>query len=79
VNPAVPPGESAGIMTPAEREALWALSVRFAIKAASEGEARAILSQALALLDRELPLRASRRLPLSGFGTVSGWPRSCLT
>ena len=56
VNPAVPPGESAGTMTPAEREACWALSVRFAIQAASEAEARALLSQVLARLDRELPL-----------------------
>ena len=57
MNPAVPPGESAGIMTPAEREARWALSVRFAIEAASEAEARVILSQALARLDRELPMQ----------------------
>jgi len=57
VNPAVPPGGSAGIMTPAEREARWALSVRFAIEAASEAEAHAILSQALGCLDRELPLQ----------------------
>ena len=47
MNRAVPPGESAGSMTPAEREARWALSVRFAIEASSEAEARAILSQAL--------------------------------
>ena len=57
MNPVVPPGESAGIMTPAEREACWALSVRFAIEAASEAEARAILGQGLARLDRELPLQ----------------------
>jgi hypothetical protein len=57
VNPAVPPGGSAGIMTPAEREARWALSVRFAIEAANEAGARAILGQALARLDRELPLQ----------------------
>jgi hypothetical protein len=57
VNSVVPPGESAGIMTPAGREARWALSVRFAIEAASEAEARAILGQALARLDRELPLQ----------------------
>jgi hypothetical protein len=57
VNPPVPPRESAGIMTPAEREARWALSVRFAIEAASGVEARAILTQALARLDRELPLQ----------------------
>jgi hypothetical protein len=57
VNLAVPPGESAGTMTPAEREARWALSVRFAIEAASEAEARVILGQVLARLDRELPLQ----------------------
>jgi hypothetical protein len=45
------------IMTPAEREAHWALTVRFAIEAASEAEARAIVRQALASLDRELPLQ----------------------
>ena len=57
MNRAVPPGESAGIMTPAEREARWALSVRFAIEASSEAEARTILSQALTRLDRDLPLQ----------------------
>jgi len=57
MSPEVPPGESAGTMTPVEREARWALSVRFAIEATSEPEARAILSQALARLDRELPLQ----------------------
>jgi len=44
-------------MTPAEREARWRLFVRFAIEAASEDEARAVLRQALAGLDEELPLR----------------------
>src|SRR5580692_11940119 len=43
-------------MTPAEREARWALLVRFAIEAPGEAEARAILDRALASLDRELPL-----------------------
>ena len=56
MSPGVSPGESASAMTPAEREARWALTVRFAIGAASEAEARAILGQALASLDRELPL-----------------------
>jgi hypothetical protein len=42
-------------MTPAEREGRWALSVRFAIEAASEDQARAITGQALGRLDRELP------------------------
>jgi hypothetical protein len=49
-------GDSAGTMTPAEREARWALSVRFAIGAASEAEAQAVIGQALAKLDR-LPLQ----------------------
>jgi hypothetical protein len=44
-------------MPPAEREARWVLSVRFAIEAASEAKARAILGQALASLDRKLPLQ----------------------
>jgi hypothetical protein len=57
VNPAVPPGESAATMTPAEREARWALSVRFAIEAPSEAEARDIVGRVLAHLDRELPLQ----------------------
>jgi len=56
VSPSVPPGESAATMTPAEREARWALLVRFAIEAASDAETRAVLGQALASLDRELPL-----------------------
>jgi hypothetical protein len=43
-------------VTPAEREARWALLVRFAIEAPGEAEARAILDRALASLDRELPL-----------------------
>ena len=50
------PGDSAETMTPAEREVHWALSVRFAIEAASEAEARAVTGQALAGLDRGLPL-----------------------
>ena len=57
MNPEVPPGGSAGTMTPAEREARWTLSVRFAIEAASEAEARDILGRILARLDRELPLQ----------------------
>jgi len=44
-------------LTPAEREARWRLVVRFAIEAASEDEARAVLSRALAGLDPELRLR----------------------
>ena len=43
-------------MTPAEREVRWALSVRFAIEAASEAEAHAVLGQALDSLDPKLPL-----------------------
>jgi hypothetical protein len=42
---------------PAEPESRWALSVRFAIKAASQAEARAIIGQMLANLDGELPVR----------------------
>jgi len=57
VSPGVLPGESASTMTPAKREARWALSVRFAIEAASEAEARAILGQVLASFDRELPVQ----------------------
>jgi hypothetical protein len=56
VSPGVLPGESASTMTPAEREARWALSVRFAIEAASEADARSILGQVLASFDRELPV-----------------------
>ena len=50
-------GDSAAALTPAEREERWALSVRFAIEAASEAEARAITGQVLSRLDRELPAR----------------------
>ena len=62
MSPPVPPGESAGTVTSAVREARWALSVRFAIEAASEAEARAVLGRALASLDRELPLRGEPAL-----------------
>jgi hypothetical protein len=55
----VPPGSTAGTVTLAEREARWNLFVRFAIEAASEGEARAVLSQVLAGLDGELPLHGN--------------------
>jgi hypothetical protein len=79
MSPRIPPGESAGTMTPAGREARWALSVRFAIEAASEAEARAILGQALTGFDRELPLQGEPTIAPSGAGTVSGWPRSYLT
>ena len=65
-----PPGPATGTMTPAEREARWTLFVRFAIEVASEDAARAVLSQALAGLNRELPLRGEpvirprhRRIP----------------
>lgn len=40
MRPGVLPGDSASTMTPAEREARWALSARFAIGAASEAEVR---------------------------------------
>jgi hypothetical protein len=48
------------MMTPAGREALWALSVRFAIEAASEAEARAVLGQVLAASTGNCRCRASR-------------------
>jgi hypothetical protein len=57
VTPEFLPGESAGAMTLAEREARWSLSVRFAIEAASEAAARVALAQVLARLDRELPVQ----------------------
>lgn len=50
-------GDSAAAMTPAEREERWALSVRFAIEAVGEAEARAITGQVLGRLDRELPVQ----------------------
>jgi hypothetical protein len=53
--------------------------VRFAIGAASEAEARAILGQALASLDRELPLHGEPTIAPLRLRTVSGWPRSYLT
>lgn len=53
----IPPGSGPGTMTPAEREARWKLGVWFAIKAANGNEAGAVLSQALAALEREMPLR----------------------
>jgi hypothetical protein len=51
-----PPRQSAGL-TPAEREARWTLWVRFAIEAASEDAAGAVLSQALVGLNEGPPLR----------------------
>jgi len=41
---------------PAGRDSRWALSLRFAIEAASQAEARVITGQTLASLDRELSL-----------------------
>jgi hypothetical protein len=79
MSPGIPPGESASTMTPAERKARWALSVRFAIEAVGEAEARAILGQVLARFDRELPLQGEPTIAPSGVGTVSGWPRLYLT
>jgi hypothetical protein len=46
-------------LNPIEREARWDFVVRIAIQAASEKEARAILSDALTALREELPLRAT--------------------
>jgi hypothetical protein len=45
------------VLTPAEREARWRLMLRFAIEAASEEQARAMLGRALAGLQPELRLR----------------------
>jgi hypothetical protein len=57
-------------LSPAEREARWRLFVLFAIEAASEENARAVLGQALAALEPELSLSGdpvirprSRRVP----------------
>jgi hypothetical protein len=65
-----PTGPAAGTMTPSHREARWRLFVRFAIEAASEDEARAVLIQVLTRLDEKLPLRGEpvihprhRRIP----------------
>ena len=44
------------LAAPAERDSRWALSVRFAIEAASQAEARVVIGQTLASLDRELSL-----------------------
>src|SRR5215470_3325894 len=59
-----PPATPAGTITPAEREALWNLFVRFAIEAATEDEAHAVFGEVLAGLarsrggwGRDLPLR----------------------
>jgi hypothetical protein len=49
--------DSTEAMATAEREAHWPLTVRFAVEAASEAEARTITGQVLARLDRELPLQ----------------------
>jgi hypothetical protein len=43
-------------LTPAEREERWTLWVWLAIKATSKEEAGAVLRQALAGLEREMPL-----------------------
>ena len=63
------------LAAPAERDSRWALSVRFAIEAASQAEARVIIGQTLASLDRELSLHGEPVIALSGFGPVSGWPQ----
>jgi hypothetical protein len=51
------PGQAGSAISPAGREARWTLWLRFAIKAASQEEARSVTDQALAGLDMELPLR----------------------
>ena len=45
------------ILAPGERERRWDLSLRLAIEAASEAEARAITSLVLSRMRRELPLQ----------------------
>jgi hypothetical protein len=50
------PDQPASTVIPAEREARWTLWLRFAIEAASHDEARAVIGQALARLEMELPL-----------------------
>lgn len=52
------PARPSSTVTPAEREAGWALWVRLAIEAASSDEARAAAGHALAGLEMELPLRS---------------------
>jgi hypothetical protein len=64
-------------MTPAGRGAQWALSVRFVIQAASEAEARAVVSEVLAGLDRELsldrePVLAPRRSRRGSWVAIAG-------
>lgn len=62
---AVPPRPVAGSMSPADREARWSLRLLFAIEAASENEARAILGDALAgVVLSYVPPGMSPRLPL---------------
>jgi hypothetical protein len=62
-------------VAPAELGSRWALSVRFAIKAASQGEARGIIGQTLASLDRALAsCTVDRGFSYSGIGSRStGW------
>ena len=55
-NPRQREGATVSPAAPAERDSRWALSVRFAIEAASRAEARVIIGQTLASLDRELSL-----------------------
>jgi hypothetical protein len=43
-------------VTPGEREPRWDVLLRLAIEAGSEAEARAITSQVLSRMRRELPL-----------------------
>src|SRR5579875_2731254 len=69
----VPPGEPLAAMTPAGRVARWALSVQFAIKAASEDEARVVLREVLAGLVRELSLCGA------GSSAASGLPQPTWT
>jgi hypothetical protein len=63
-------------MTPAEREAHWSLRLQFAIEAASENEARAILGQALAgVVLRYVPPGMQPGLPLRDEPVIVPRPR----
>jgi hypothetical protein len=59
-------------MTSAERESRWQLLLRFAIEAASENEAAAVLGQALAQLGKELQLRSKPAIHPRHRGTPDG-------
>jgi hypothetical protein len=59
-------GGSAGMVTPAEREERWEVTVRLAIEAASASAARVLAGQAVARLEPELALRAGPAITALG-------------